>query len=118
MMVKLAFFTRSSGIASFSTVSAQIPFPDQSSRMILVSEAHIAKNYLSQVSVAIQALTGKFKWLMSGTPLHKYYIFLFHLDPSADFFFKAASRNSTHTSISSGFRKASPLGHLKPNFAP
>lgn len=36
-----------------------------------VLEGHIINNYTGQTSIAVRALTGKFKWILSGTPVHK-----------------------------------------------
>ncbi|KAJ5496418.1 hypothetical protein N7463_008405 [Penicillium fimorum] len=37
---------------------------------IILDEAHLIKNKNSATSIAVRALKGKFKWAMSGTPLH------------------------------------------------
>ncbi|RAL13018.1 putative SNF2 family helicase, partial [Aspergillus homomorphus CBS 101889] len=37
---------------------------------IILDEGHIIKNYSSAVSLAVRALTGKYKWILSGTPIH------------------------------------------------
>ncbi|PYI08997.1 SNF2 family helicase [Aspergillus sclerotiicarbonarius CBS 121057] len=39
---------------------------------IILDEGHIIKNHLSSVSIAIRALTGHYKWILSGTPVHNY----------------------------------------------
>ncbi|CAI7582283.1 unnamed protein product [Penicillium pancosmium] len=37
---------------------------------IVLDEGHIIKNRDSQISMAVRALCGYFKWILSGTPLH------------------------------------------------
>ncbi|RAK99458.1 putative SNF2 family helicase [Aspergillus ibericus CBS 121593] len=39
---------------------------------VVLDEGHIIKNHLSSVSVAVRALTGRYKWILSGTPVHNY----------------------------------------------
>lgn len=62
-------------------------------------EGHAIKNPDSATSIAIRALTGTYKWVLSGTPLHKYvsYSATWNL-----LTLLAASRNSTLISTSSG----------------
>jgi SNF2 family DNA or RNA helicase len=36
-----------------------------------LAEAHVIKNKDCATSIAVRALRGKFKWVVSGTPLHK-----------------------------------------------
>ncbi|KAB8078801.1 SNF2 family N-terminal domain-containing protein [Aspergillus leporis] len=38
-------------------------------RRIILDEGQINKNYLSQISIAVRALTGRYKWILSGTPV-------------------------------------------------
>ncbi|PWY94320.1 SNF2 family helicase [Aspergillus sclerotioniger CBS 115572] len=49
---------------------------------IILDEGHIIKNHLSSVSIAVRALTGHYKWIISGTPVHNY---LEELYPLFDF---------------------------------
>lgn len=37
----------------------------------ILAEAHVIKNRDTATSIAVRALNGKFKWAISGTPLHK-----------------------------------------------
>ncbi|KAI2902263.1 hypothetical protein CBS11852_2213 [Aspergillus niger] len=39
---------------------------------IILDEGHTIKNHLSSVSIAVRSLTGHFKWILSGTPVHNY----------------------------------------------
>ncbi|PWY79259.1 hypothetical protein BO70DRAFT_338462 [Aspergillus heteromorphus CBS 117.55] len=39
---------------------------------IILDEGHLIKNHLSSVSIAVRGLTGRFKWVLSGTPIHNY----------------------------------------------
>ncbi|KAK1140042.1 hypothetical protein N8T08_010951 [Aspergillus melleus] len=36
---------------------------------IILDEGHFIKNHVSQTSIAVRALTGQFKWILSGTPV-------------------------------------------------
>ncbi|KAJ5706162.1 hypothetical protein N7536_001851 [Penicillium majusculum] len=46
------------------------PFHKVEWHRIVLDEAHAIKNKDSATSIAVRALKGKFKWAMSGTPLH------------------------------------------------
>ncbi|KAJ5951840.1 uncharacterized protein N7479_010253, partial [Penicillium vulpinum] len=46
------------------------PFHKVEWRRIILDEAHSIKNKDCATSIAVRALKGKFKWVMSGTPLH------------------------------------------------
>ncbi|CAI7611743.1 unnamed protein product [Penicillium glandicola] len=46
------------------------PFHKVEWRRIILDEAHLIKNKDCATSIAIRALNGRFKWAMSGTPLH------------------------------------------------
>ncbi|KAI2703430.1 hypothetical protein DTO006G1_5376 [Penicillium roqueforti] len=46
------------------------PFHKVEWHRIILDEAHLIKNKDSATSIAVRALKGKFKWAMSGTPLH------------------------------------------------
>ncbi|KAJ5355841.1 hypothetical protein N7517_010450 [Penicillium concentricum] len=46
------------------------PFHKIEWHRIVIDEAHSIKNKDSATSIAVRALKGKFKWAMSGTPLH------------------------------------------------
>lgn len=35
------------------------------------AEGHTIKNHISSVSIAVRSLTGHYKWILSGTPVHK-----------------------------------------------
>ncbi|KAJ5587530.1 uncharacterized protein N7459_003295 [Penicillium hispanicum] len=37
---------------------------------IVLDEGHVIKNHQSRTSIAVRALTGHHKWILSGTPLH------------------------------------------------
>ncbi|OJJ77117.1 hypothetical protein ASPBRDRAFT_112628 [Aspergillus brasiliensis CBS 101740] len=39
---------------------------------IILDEGHAIKNHLSSVSIAVRSLTGHYKWILSGTPVHNY----------------------------------------------
>ncbi|KAL2003529.1 hypothetical protein VTN02DRAFT_3514 [Thermoascus thermophilus] len=39
-------------------------------RRIILDEGHVIKNPESKVSIAVRALVGRYKWILSGTPLH------------------------------------------------
>ncbi|PYH97546.1 hypothetical protein BO71DRAFT_447895 [Aspergillus ellipticus CBS 707.79] len=39
---------------------------------IIIDEGQFIKNHISSVSIAVRALTGHFKWILSGTPVHNY----------------------------------------------
>jgi SNF2 family DNA or RNA helicase len=41
------------------------------SMLTLCVEAHIIKNPESKTSIAVRALSAKYKWVLTGTPLHK-----------------------------------------------
>ncbi|OAX83995.1 hypothetical protein ACJ72_01644 [Emergomyces africanus] len=41
-------------------------------RRIILDEAHEIKNKDTQTSVAVRMLSGHFRWVVTGTPLHKY----------------------------------------------
>jgi SNF2 family DNA or RNA helicase len=38
---------------------------------IILDEGHLIKNHLTSVSIAVRALTGYHKWILSGTPVPK-----------------------------------------------
>ncbi|EHA27824.1 hypothetical protein ASPNIDRAFT_119225, partial [Aspergillus niger ATCC 1015] len=46
---------------------------------IILDEGHTIKNHLSSVSIAVRSLTGHFKWILSGTPVHKRILSAFRL---------------------------------------
>ncbi|KAJ5782251.1 hypothetical protein N7457_004025 [Penicillium paradoxum] len=46
------------------------PFHKIDWHRIVLDEAHVIKNKDAATSIAVRALSGKFKWAMSGTPLH------------------------------------------------
>ncbi|OQD74738.1 hypothetical protein PENDEC_c009G00043 [Penicillium decumbens] len=55
---------------------------------IVVDEAHEMRNYKTQLSVSIRALTGDIKWLLTGTPMFKmdfYAYFQFLKVPNFEF---------------------------------
>ncbi|PKY03745.1 hypothetical protein P168DRAFT_270237 [Aspergillus campestris IBT 28561] len=37
---------------------------------IILDEGHVINNYTGHTSIAVRALTGKYKWILSGTPVH------------------------------------------------
>ncbi|KAL4889395.1 SNF2 family N-terminal domain-containing protein [Aspergillus ambiguus] len=39
---------------------------------IILDEGHVIKNHLSSVSIAVRALTAKYKWVLTGTPVLNY----------------------------------------------
>ncbi|RAH69183.1 putative SNF2 family helicase [Aspergillus aculeatinus CBS 121060] len=49
---------------------------------IILDEGHMIKNHASAVSIAVRALTGLYKWILTGTPIHNY---LDELYPQFDF---------------------------------
>ncbi|KAF3027762.1 hypothetical protein E8E15_008686 [Penicillium rubens] len=46
------------------------PFHKVDWHRIILDEAHVIKNKDCATSIAVRALRGKFKWVVSGTPLH------------------------------------------------
>ncbi|PYH72881.1 putative SNF2 family helicase [Aspergillus vadensis CBS 113365] len=39
---------------------------------IILDEGHTIKNHISSVSIAVRSLTGHYKWILSGTPVHNH----------------------------------------------
>ncbi|PWY77663.1 SNF2 family helicase [Aspergillus eucalypticola CBS 122712] len=39
---------------------------------IILDEGHTIKNHTSSVSIAVRSLTGHYKWILSGTPVHNH----------------------------------------------